>query len=417
MSGKSTAKFFSIILLGMLFLSLFLCSNAGFAGISKSAGYDAQVNSVISIEDDGASTANDTFEVDEWRREIRIDGWGGFLISDLYDLTNKQEENIYRIFFVLPSNATDISVQDVYGTYEQDRITLGEYDGYVEAEVFLREALEPGQKVRLLVAYRLPVSKYIVQRGWQDYTLNVTLIKRDDWLVRQFALTVSLPEGAEFISSSRTPDEVEKEGFLVHVRFAESNVTEFSEPNIKLEYRYLVIWVAFRPALWVGTAVAALVGVFFIRKASKQVAVITKPISIEVLRKLVDTYEDRRSLEVEIESLERQVRRGKISRRRYKLRRSSLDGRLSRLQKELVEIRGQVAAAGGHYSERMRDLETAETEIETLVRDIRRVEARFRRKEISAEAHRRLLDEYNRIKERAENTIAETLLRLREETR
>ena len=65
--------------------------------------------------------------------------------------------------------------------------------------------------------------------------------------------------------------------------------------------------------------------------------------------------------------------------------------------------------------EKMKDLETAESEIGTLNEDIKRLKTRFRQRELSSEAQRNILEEYKRIKERAENKIEETLLRLHEE--
>ena len=99
------------------------------------------------------------------------------------------------------------------------------------------------------------------------------------------------------------------------------------------------------------------------------------------------------------------------------MRSSSLDGRLSSLQKNLTRLGTEIGAIGSRYAEWIRHLGTAESEIETLNKDIIRVEVRHRRRQISAEARLRLLDEYNRIKERAENRIDDILLRLREEIR
>jgi len=355
------------------------------------------------------------FDVEEWRREIKIDGLGGFVVTDFYQITKRSDEKMDTLSFVLPSNATDVSVQDVYGTYTQTRITVKDYEKYVEVKVYLRDALKTSKKIKLLIVYKLPFWEYVIQRGWQDYTLNFSLTRPDNWVVKRFTATVSLPEGAVFRNSSKTPYHLEKENFLVKVKFTGYNITRFHEQNIRLEYQYLILWASFRPTLWMGTFVAILGGIFFIRKAFKPTTIIAVHISSEVLRKFVDTYEEKRRIEQELESLAQQVRKGKISRRRYRLRKSSLDGRLLGLEKSLSRLKKEIAAAGRDYSERMKQLETAEAEIETLNRDIERVETRFRRRELSAEARRKLLDEYNRIKEQAENTIAEILLRLREE--
>ena len=365
----------------------------------------------------GTSVANYTFQVDDWRREVKIDGWGGISVTDYCVLVNTANETVYTVYFSLPPNATIISVQDIFGDISRSSLTIVKHNEYVEVQVFLRDRLETGQKVKLLVSYGLPSASYLSKTSWQDYTLSIPLDKPEDWFVKQFSLVVFLPEGAEFQRSSMSRSEIKKNGFSTTITFVEHNVTKFSEPRVTLYYRYIILWVAFRPALWVGTAAAILAALYFARRtvAPSVAAAALTPLSPEILRKFVDTYEEMRRLKAELSSLERQVHRGKLSRRRYRLRRRSLDGRLSRLQRDLEELKGKVAAAGGQYSERIRELETAEVEIETLETDIERVETRFRRREINSEVYRRLLDEYNRIKDRAENTIAEVLLRFREE--
>jgi hypothetical protein len=351
------------------------------------------------------------FEIEEWRREIKMDGWGGITATDFYQITNKGDGEIYGISFILPLNATDVSAQDVYGTLWSE---MADYEKYVGVKVVLREALKKEETVKILITYGLPFGEYISQRGWQDYMLNVSLVRPDNWVVKRSVVIVTLPEGAEFYMSSKTPYHLQKEGFLTNIKFEEHNITKFDETNINLEYRYLILWTSFRPTIWVGTVAAVLGGILFIRKVSRTIAVVSMPLSSEILGRFVDVYEEKRRLKSNLESLEQKVRKGKISRRKYKLRKSSLGGHLSKLERNIAGLRREMEAAGTIYSERVKQLETAEAEIETLDKDIARVEVRFRRREISAEARRRLLDEYNRIKERAENTIAEILLRLQE---
>jgi len=355
-------------------------------------------------------------EVDELRREMKIEGWGGLTATDYYQITNKEKRTIYEITLVLPPNSTDISVQDVYGAYEQRKVSVKEEKYYTEVKISLREALKTDAKVKLLIAYKIPFWRYVTQSGWQDFALNISLARPNNWIIKRLEVTVSLPEGAEF-QSSTIPSSREKEVFLETVKFIRDNVTRFHESNFELKYRYSILWASFRPTLWVGTVVAIVGVMFFLRKAPKREVIVTAPLLLKVLKKFVDIYEERRKIMSEIGSLEQRVGKGKISRRQYKLRKSSLEGHLSRLQKDLAELKREIELAGGHYAERMKRLEIAETEIETLDRDIQRVEFRYRHRELSAEARRRLLEEYNRRKENAENTMAEVLLRIREEIR
>jgi hypothetical protein len=229
---------------------------------------------------------------------------------------------------------------------------------------------------------------------------------------------VSLPEGAEYQAASKTPSLVQKSGFSVSVEYEEANFAQINEPTITLQYQYFILWAIFRPALWTGIAVALFGAVFFTRRMLKPSAAVaaTVPFSSSLLRDFVNRYEERRRLRSEIESMEDQIKKGKLSRRKFRLRKSSVDDHISRLEKDLLQLSNKISAASEQHMERMKHLKKAEDEIETLKNDIERAEARFLRKEITAEARRKMLDEYNRMKERAENTIEETLLRLKEET-
>jgi len=358
-------------------------------------------------------TASDfqILEVNEMKREIRIDAWGKPTVTDFYQITNRAISSLTYVSLALPLDAETVSVQDIYGVLTSG-VTVTTKAKYTEVKVNLPSSIQTGDKVKLLVTYSLPADKVITRNGWQDYALNVSLTRPDVLVIKTFSVAVYLPEGASFQSATKTPSQVTKDVFAQTVNFYDYNVTRFHNSSFNLKYQYLFLWAAFRPTLWIGTGAAIVVVALFFMRKPKQVAV--TPVSTGILRKFVDTYEEKRRIKREQEALEQQVLKKKISRRQYKLRRSSLDGRMSKLQKDLVEIRRETEGIRGQYAERMKQLEVAEAEIETLDRDIERVDARFRRHELSTEAHKKLVNEYNRRKEQAENTIAESLLRLRE---
>jgi len=365
---------------------------------------------------DSNLTMNETLQLDEWRRELVVDAFGGLSASDHYSIVNNQSEEIYRMTFLLPANASDVSLQDAYGYYSKNVLTISTQEEYTQINVTLNDALKPGERNEFLITYNLPSNRYIIKNSWQDYTLNLNLTKPENWFVKKFSLIIILPEGAEIKNLSGIEYKIEKQGLSTKVIFTEHDLVEFHESHITLEYRYFILWAALRPILW--TAVAAFIGAafFLIKRRFLQPTPVAKPVSLSILREFVESYEEKRRLLIEIESLQRQFKRGRISRRRLRLRRKSLDQRLAILNKRLAELKGQIIARAERYKEILRDLETAEAEVEALNVDIERVEARFRRGEISAEVRRRLLDEYGRIKERAENTISKVLARLQEES-
>ena len=360
-------------------------------------------------------TMNETFMVEEWRREIAVDAWGGITGEDYYLISNNRSEEIYQVTFLLPADASGISVQDSYGDYSKDEIIMSAREGYIQVNVTFKRSLKPGERNEFLIVYRLPSDRYLSKSSWQDYILMLDLFKPEDWFVRKFSLIISLPEGAEIRRFSEPQYKVERQGLSVKIILTKHDLVEFYSPQITLEYQYIILWAAFRPMTWTAAIVLAGIALFYLKRFLHPTPTVT-PISPNILKKFVETYEEKRRLLGEIESLRRQFRRGRISRRRLRLKRSSLDQRLSALNRRLAELKGQIISAAGRYEEMLKELETAEAEIEALNADIERVEVRFRRGEISADVRRRLLDEYSQIKERAEGTISEILLRLQEES-
>lgn len=419
MHKKSPTRLSWYIAIGTIVL-LVLNLGTTFGNVTPATALGIQAGNVTQNEDNNSTALNYTFVVDDWKREISIDAWGTISVADYFLMTNNLETEASYIFIALPLNATNVLAQDPYDTILRYALTANTPEGYAEMTVSPSEPVQLGEKFKLLITYELPRTRYLTQQGWQDYTLNISIGKPDDWFVKQLSIIVILPEGAEFQGTTKQPYEIQKESFSSKVEFSEVNITKFSEPSFTLQYTYIILWAAFKPALWIGTGAIIVAVVVFLKKIPSRLysaAEVTTPFSPEVLKDFVNKYEERTRLKSELGSLETQVRRGKLSRRKHRLRKSSVDGRLSRLEKDLAELKAQLSTVGGRYAERIKHLETAEAEIETLDKDIERTDRRFQRKEISAETRQRLLDEYSRIKERAENTIAETILRLREEIR
>jgi len=176
-----------------------------------------------------------------------------------------------------------------------------------------------------------------------------------------------------------------------------------------------VFWASFRPTLWIGVLAAVVAAIAFLWRAPRAPRVPTIPVPPKDIRKFVNIYEKKTRRLRELESIEKQALKGKISRRQYRVRKRTLENRISVLSRDLAGLRGKMSVAGPRYADMMRQIEVAETRLVGAETDIRRLETRYRRGEISKAAYRRLLNEYNRRRDGAKTTIDGVLLRLREE--
>jgi chromosome segregation ATPase len=147
------------------------------------------------------------------------------------------------------------------------------------------------------------------------------------------------------------------------------------------------------------------------------VPIVTTRLGPEDIKSFIDSYEEKNKIVFELESLEAKVRKGKIPRRRYKVQKVTSETRLNTLNRNLAELKEKMRVAGGQYGDFMRQLEIAETEINEVETNIKSIESRHERGELSLEAYRKLLADYERRRDKAKTTINGILFRLREEIR
>jgi hypothetical protein len=372
------------------------------------------------------------FDVKELKREIRISGLGEIEGLDGYYILNKSPDIIDFIELALPPNASNPIAEDEFGRKMPDVAVVDREKNLYKVTFSL--SLESNRSKRFSVKYSLPSQVYIsTQEGANCFNASSLLLKDLNYYVEEASVSFILPEGARIL----TPESILIGGFCGISRsvFQETITTNKkgvtylesvfpSDSVLQILYEFNPLWLAFRPTLimWALTLFGLAVAVIWKRpKAAVRVAAPLPAVAVrlrpEYIKSFVNAYEEKRKIILELESLETRVRKGKIPRRRYKVQRKTLETRLNSLSKSLTEYKERMRATGGLYADLMRQLEVAETEINEVESSSRSIEARHSRGELSLEAYRKLLADYQRRKEKAETTINGILLRLREETR
>jgi len=371
------------------------------------------------------------FDIKELKREVRIGGVGEIEGSDSYYISSKSIEDISFIEILLPQNASNPSVQDQFGR------KMEQGSGWVDEKakryrVGFTSPLKSYRSTMFTVKYYLPNQCYInTQEGTSNFNITGFLFSNINYYIKQASLTFILPEGARILSPEKTligsvysiTRNVFQETVIINrgdISYLENLLP--SENVLRITYEYNPLWLSFRPTLWIWAlvVVGCTVAVIWKRpRAPAKVAVPSVAVRLrpEHIKSFIDAYEEKRKIVLELESLEARVRKGKIPRRRYKVQRRTLETRINTLSRSLAEFKEKMHAAGGLYADFMRQLEIAETEINEVEANIKSIEARHSRGELSLEAYRKLLSDYQRRKERAGTTIDGILLRLREEIR
>ena len=361
------------------------------------------------------------FEIRKLDRKISIGALGDLDVSDSYFITNNAQSDAVSVDVILPPNSTVPTARDQFGRSTQISLIDSPPLRY---RVNLTLPAGPGKSSQLTVIYSLDKNVYSKAQGEANrFAYEIPQFKDMTYYVDEVSIGVNLPEGARLSSSPAAGFYgVDKGMFVDSATIQKQNLVSLDGFPLEITYEYNPLWTALRPTLWAWSI--ALVGctVFFISKRPKAPALIALPSGVarlrpENLKTFVDSYEEKMKILSEIGALETRVQKGRIPRRRYKVQKKTLEMRLATLSRDMSELKDGMRASGGHYSDLMRQLEVAETEINDAEANIRNIEARQNRGEVTLELYRNRVEEYGRRKEKAETTINGILLRLREEIR
>lgn len=349
------------------------------------------------------------YRFDTIKREISLDQGGSIHITNIYSITNFGDE-MGTVELGYPPDAYDIKVRDEMGNLEISEIKEG-------LSISLRRSVFTNETLMLLQSLHLPWQDHITQQNGVDYKLHFTFYEEFNWTIGELFVSVKLPEGAEFKSSTPTHQGSAKSGIQDKVTFHFLDVTPSQDLNLEINYRYLLFWSSLYPTVWMGVLAFIVFVLAFLWKVPKPSTAMVIPVPPDQIRKFVKVYEEKTRIKSELESMKERLRMGKISRRRFKVRKKMLDGRLSTVSRDLSSLHDKIRAAGPKYANMMRQIEVAEANLEGAERDIQRVDIRHRRGEVSKDAYRKLIDEYKRRSQAAEATIDGVILRLKEEIR
>ena len=359
-------------------------------------------------------------DFEEFTRRIEILGNEQIAVSDSYKVLNKAGV-LNEIQLKLPKEAHSVSAYDEFGLVQESNLKTQQAGEHTNATITLTTPHEQQDKIHVSLQYKVPWKNHITLAGFGEFHVLLSLVEKPDGVIRRLTATVVLPEGAVLSSStSQNLNNLKNTAFSTSFSLAFENATSFHDTTLSFAYHRPIFWDSFRPTIWMGTfvfAVAALVGARRAYRPSVVAPLPTAVISIRAddLRSFVTNYDEKRRLLKEVESVEAAARKGKMPRRQYKVRKMTIDGRLTSLSRDLVALRDKLRMAGPRYAELMRQLEIAETELQGAEAEISRAEVRYRRGDLSPQAYHNVLETNYRRRDRAQTTIDGVLLRLREE--
>jgi hypothetical protein len=396
-------------------------------------------------------------DITRLNRQITIGPTGQVTASDTYTIINNSTHTMANFILDVPIRASNVLVKDETGTSLSIKSSTASTN-VLQENATLVTSLSAGQSTIMTASYNLPSATIQGSR----YTLsNFNLFPDFNYYVDYASLTFNPPEGATIITpqlsslgSSSTLTRSAFQDTLTITREGISDV-DYSLPQgntVELSYNYNPVWVSFMPTFWLSlVAVIGCIGavIYQRRKPGEKEPAVTRKAKVstpkptyvpstagqaksaeprtataasqritgEDIREFADSYEDKKRLNAEIRSLDLRAQKGKIPRRQYKVQRRAIETRLETLSRNTSRMKETLRHAGSAYSDLIKQLDSAEEDLVEAEDNIKNVEDQQNRGEISIEAYKRSIEDYQKRRDKAESALNGILLRLREKAR
>ena len=296
-----------------------------------------------------------------------------------------------------------------------------------------------GQSTTLIAQYT--VTGATLQNS--NYVLSdFKLFPNFAYVVNKATITFTPPEGATITSpqavsldSSSTLTRQTYQDILTITKESLSYVDYLvpQQNSIQLSFDYNPVWVSLRPTFW--ALIIASVGcitIFFVRRHQpkeetyadkterlKRLETETKTItqtkevepktdqiiSADAIREFIDAYEDRKQLNAELKAMDAKAQKGKIPRRQYKVQRAAVETRIEGLTRSIERTKAIFRGGAGTYPDLINQLDLAEADLSEAEENIRTLEVRQSKGEISIESYKKNISDSQKTRDKAESAI------------
>lgn len=385
-------------------------------------------------------------------RQITIDPTGKVNVADSYRIISNSTTTLKAFVVSLPFDASNVAIRDEFGRPLSTDLAYS-----ATGEIFLANAtlitfLTSGQTTTLTAQYTLNSATL---QGSTYVLSDFKLFPNFAYLVNKATITFTPPEGATIVSPQATSLDASStltrqtyQDILTVTKESLSYVDYLApqQNSIQLSFDYNPVWVSFRPTFWaLFLATFGCIAVFFVRRhqpkeetyadkterltkletetttSTTQTKVaeqkITQNISADAIREFIDDYEDKKQLNAELKSMDAKAQKGKIPRRQYKVQRSAIETRLQGINRNIQRTKETFKGKTGGYADLVKQLDLAESDLDEAEENIKTLESRLNKGEISVEVYKRSIGDYQKQRDKAESAINGILLRLREKIR
>jgi hypothetical protein len=363
--------------------------------------------------------------------DVTLDPWGWLIYEETVAIENTGPATETSIALTIPAYSSNIKIYDVVGllTYTQLSLQSASWNGTIDLTVSLKtdrfgDGFLPGNRYTFQLSYRVLCSAHLSSAP-EGGALTIPMTTLGDLRVTTHVINLILPLSVsvrQVTSGYRLFYGI----FSTTLRYTAYNDTSHNSPVISLSYD-ISLWTLARPLafslivgliaiayvsyrkLWVPTTTTAEAGSEAVPAAKQALA------PTDLLRKFATTYSKKTSLELELEKLDDDRKRRKVSQREFMIRESSIKSQTDGVEKDLTDLKNEVVSYGPKYRDMIAQLDLQEERIAGAKAGLRQLLLRRKKQKISSGAFERTRQDYLKAIKKAVAATDRILLTIQEE--
>jgi hypothetical protein len=250
--------------------------------------------------------------------------------------------------------------------------------------------------------------------GVAQYTLNYRTFDSAKFYQPTLTTVIQVPPGFTLKSLNGQSYQITGDKIMIQ----NTPLTPVTNTGFGLTYRLDPFWSSVTPLGWTILLEAAIAGVTIVtlstRRAVPAGVLVGPP---QVINRFVELYDEKSSMRLESDKIEEDVARGAMNRFDYRRRRRTIDVRMNEIDRALVPVKEQLSAISPRYQDMIRRLERAEAELRAVRTTSIDIRNQYRSGRMSRELYDSLNNDLIRRRDRAQQSIDNVIISLREEIR
>ncbi|MHA1797336.1 MAG: hypothetical protein ACTSVY_02715, partial [Candidatus Helarchaeota archaeon] len=358
--------------------------------------------------------------------EITIDSWGYIQVTDFYRIKNIGDALLRSFVISIPS----IAINGTFKAYDTTSSLLIEenYPETLSKNIFAnitilwensRTPLVKNQETSIWLQYRLPLEQYISINGDKIKTTLNLMINNAEWPLEDFVIDLSLPTGASLISHPTSAQTITNSFGITKISNTYDIITFKDNVNVDLEYYIFsnFFWELGRPVFILFISIIGLSAYIIVRREIQtEKIILTRPklVASAIIREFISLYSEKIALDLDLETLEDNFRKGKIKKRNFRTQYKIHERKMLEVDNELKDLNAHFINAGGRFKKLIENLDLHEAEKIHARDGIKNLEKRYKMTgRISSAAFQKLKNENLKRLNKAKSNIDKIIEELR----